>query len=54
MRVYKQVETCPEYNEPHQHLIDDEKIFCHAVGKWLNEPTGISYKELKERSKNNK
>lgn len=54
MRVYKQVANCPEYSEPHQHLVEDEKIFCHAVGKWLSDPTGISYKELKERWKENK
>jgi hypothetical protein len=54
LRVYKQVETCDEYKDPHQHMIEDERIYCQAVGKYLTDPAGISYKELKERWKENK
>jgi len=35
-------------------MIEDERIFCQAVGKYLTDSTGISYKELKERWKENK
>jgi hypothetical protein len=54
LRVYKWVESCPDYNGSHEHLIDGETEYCHASGKWIKDSNPISYKELKEKWKSKK
>lgn len=49
MRKYVQVENCPKCSFPHQHMEEDDRIFCHGVGAWLTGSDAISYKELRAK-----